>query len=668
MINTANRVMFCGPTGSGKTSRMLDTYHTLLGRGISSDSIQVLVFNRRQAAWFKDHVKINRSGGLQVNTYFSFIQRELRRFWHVAEAGLGEGQPVLEPVFLTMEPAQYLMELCIEEMRSQGRFSEENFRSQPARMALQLTETMQIAAVSCLDAREIAERLQKAWEGKGEAPAVYDDVRATIELYRRRCFANRMLDYALSLELYNGLLLKNEAYQHWLHNKIRHLLVDDTEEILPAAFKFIMSVLPHVESATFAYCTDGGHSVFFGAHPELAKKELMPRCMVKVLTHSYTSSPACGEWGKSLAARVRGDKAPIAPCNVVRHHVVEDLRGTMIERVGDHLLQLLAKGVAANEIAVVAPFVDKVLEHQLSSMLGLHGYAIVQVAGSKRLLDLPFASTLLTVLQLTHPQWRRYPTIGDIAQALNVLLDLDPVRSMILAEYAQDEDWGELTDAKVRARIGYAAVQGYDFLRRHLAALREPSSLAEIVQRIFTELLYPLNPSPSNLQGCRYLTEAARDFQAFSAAAALGEDSGWHFVQMIQRGTIAADRLSVPATEGGAVVLTTAYSLLMDKGSTFAYQYWLDISRDAWYRSDAKELTNPHVLSMRWQEGQVWTNFLNEKLRREKAARTVLGLAHRCRTAIIAAESACDSYGSEREGELAALMAEMSGQRGKQDD
>lgn len=668
MINTARRVMFCGPTGSGKTARMLDTYHTLLGEGIPSDFIQVLVLNRRQAAWFKDQVKMNRSGALQVNTYFSFIQRELRRFWHVAEAGLDEGQPVLEPVFLTMETAQYLMELCIGEMRSQGRFSAENFRSQPARMALQLTETMQIAAVSCLDAREIAERLQKAWEGKGEAPAVYDDVRATLELYRRRCFAGRMLDYALSLELYNGVLLKNEDYQQWLQHKIRHLLVDDTEEILPAAFKFIMKVLPHVESATFAYCTDGGHSVFFGAHPELVTKELMPRCTVEKLTPSYTSSPDCGAWGASLAARVKGHRAPMVPRRVVMHHVVEDLRGTMIERVGDHLLQLLAKGVAPNEIAVVAPFVDKVLEHQLSSLLGLHGYAIAHVSGSKRLLDLPFAGTLLTLLQLTHPQWRLYPTTGDIAQALNVLLDLDPVRSMLLAAYAQGEDWRALTDTNVCARIGYAAVQGYDFLRRHLAALREPASLAEIVQKIFTELLYPLNPSPSNLQGCRYLTEAARHFQVFSAAAALGEDSGWHFMQMIQRGTIAADRLAAPALEGGAVVLTTAYSLLMDKGNTFAYQYWLDISRDAWYRSDAKELTNPHVLSLRWQEGQVWTNFLNEELRREKAARTVLGLAHRCRTAIIAAESACDSYGSEREGELAALIAEMSGQRGKQDD
>ncbi|HBS60813.1 MAG TPA: hypothetical protein DEA44_16310 [Firmicutes bacterium] len=369
-----------------------------------------------------------------------------------------------------------------------------------------------------------------------------------------------------------------------------------------------------------------------------------------------------------MAARAKGHRAPMVPRRVVMHHVVEDLRGTMIERVGDHLLQLLAKGVAPNEIAVVAPFVDKVLEHQLSSLLGLHGYAIAHVSGSKRLLDLPFAGTLLTLLQLTHPQWRLYPTTGDIAQALNVLLDLDPVRSMLLAAYAQGEDWRALTDANVCARIGYAAVQGYDFLRRHLAALREPASLAEIVQKIFTELLYPLNPSPSNLQGCRYLTEAARHFQVFSAAAALGEDSGWHFMQMIQRGTIAADRLAAPALEGGAVVLTTAYSLLMDKGNTFAYQYWLDISRDAWYRSDAKELTNPHVLSLRWQEGQVWTNFLNEELRREKAARTVLGLSHRCRTAIIAAESACDSYGSEREGELAALIAEMSGQRGKQDD
>lgn len=660
MGNAANPIMFCGPMGSGKTSRLLDNYHKLLNEGVSSDNIQVLVLNRRQAAWWRDHVHTARSGSLQINTYFSFVQRQLRRFWHVAEAALQEGRPVLEPVFLTMETPQYLMELCIEEMRRRGRFTDETFRSHPVRMALQLTETMQIAAISRLDARDIAERLKKAWGEGTKPPVVYDDVRETIELYRRRCLTNRMLDYALSLELYNTVLLNNKEYQQWLRREIRHLLVDDTEEILPAAFECIMTLLPHVETASFTYCTDGGHSVFFGAHPELARERLMPLCMVEQLGGSYTSSVACGQWGATLALKVKGDEVPELPQNAVIEHVAEDLRGVMIEQVGEHILHLLAKGVPPEDIAVVAPFVDKVLEHQLTYKLGLHGYAVAHVSGGRRLIELPFARVLLTLLQLLHPQWQQNPTVTDIAQALAVLLDLDPIRAMILAEHVADKGWVGPEDTAIQARIGYAAAQGYGFLCGQLAGLQGgAASISEIVQKIFTHLLYPLGPSPENLQGCRMLAEAAREFEIFAQAAKLEEKTGWHFMQMVQRGTIAADRLYALRPDRPAVVLTTAYALLMNKGAAFAYQCWLDISRDAWYRSDAKELTNPHVLSLRWQEGQVWTDYLNERLRREKTARTVQGLARRCRCGFLVAESACDSYGSEREGELAALIADL---------
>lgn len=660
MGNTANRIMFCGPTGSGKTSHLLENYRKLLDAGVSSDDIQVFVLNGRQAAWWKDNVKSVRSGSLYINTYFSFVQRELRRFWHVVEAGMTEGQPVLEPVFLTIETAQYLMELCIDEMRRQGRFLDERFRSHPTRMALQLTETMQIAAISRIDACEIAERLKKTWGDGAEPLAVYDDIRETIALYRQRCYKNRMLDYAVSLEIYNSFLLNNNEYQLWLQRKIRHLLVDDTEEILPAAFECIMTVLPNVETACFSYCTDGGHSVFFGAHPELATEKLMPLCTVKQLNCSYTSSDVCGTWGSVLALKIKKDDILNDPQEAVILQIAEDLRGTMIERVGENILHQLKRGVLPKDIAVIVPFVDKVLEHQLTYMMGLHGHRVIHVSGSRRLIELPFARALLTLLQLLYPQWHQYPTAMDIAQALGILLDLDPIRSMILAEYVLETNWGDLQDVAVLTRIGYAATHGYDYLRRQLTNMQGIASIGETVQNIFTGLLYPLRPSPENLQGCRFLAEAARDFQTFANAASLGEKTGWHFVQMMQRGTIAADRLSVLPEDPSAVVLTTAYSMVMSKGTSFAYQYWLDVSRDAWFRSDAKELTNPHVLSSRWQEGQVWTDLLNEQLRREKTARTVQALAHRCRIGFVMAESACDSYGSEREGELAALIADIT--------
>lgn len=662
MTVTTNRIMFTGPTGSGKTTRLIEKYQELISGGIPSDYIQVFVLNREAVDYWRKNVHFASSGFLRIDTYFSFVRKELQRHWHVVEKQLTDGSSTLEPVFLTIETAQYMLEMCIGEMRREGRFLDERFRSHPSRMALQLTETMQIAAISHLDAREIAQRLKDAWGDAGPPVTVYDDIRQTIELYRKRCLSARMLDYALSLELYNTLLLSDFEYQSKLKASVRHLLVDDTEEILPAALEGIMQLIPAVETAHFAYCTDGGHSVFFGAHPELAKEKLFPLCTEVQLGASETSTPDCSCFGDILSAEIMHDTT-INNCGgfVVQQHIVEDLRGRMICRVGESILGLLEQGVPPNDIVVAAPFIDKTLAHTLNTMFAAKDYAVHHKNRSQRLIELPFARAMVTLLTNLHPEWQISVSAVDMAQVIGLLLELDPIRSMILAEHVLEKGLLELEQAAIRSRIGYAASSRYHSLIRRLTALPKQLPISELIQQIFGKLLYSLRPSEEDVEGCRHLTQSAQHFSRFAAAFLPASKIGWHFVQMIQKGTIAAKGQGYLQKDIRAVSLTTVYALLMDKGSSYGYQYWLDISRDAWFRSDAKELTNPHVLSLRWREGEVWTDAKNEQLRREKTARAIGALARRCRCGIIVAESACDSYGSEREGELAAHIADLEG-------
>jgi hypothetical protein len=658
MGETSKPLLIMGPTGSGKSTRLLEIYKQLIAEGEASDHVQVLVLNRQQVAWWKEHVDLSRGGFLRIDTYFSFVCRELRRFWHVLENCFTSGQPVLEPVFLTMETAQYMMELCIEEMRRQGKFLDERFRSHPTRMALQLTETMQIAAISRLDAREIASRLKNAWGEAGPATTIYDDIYETIELYRQRCFAARTLDYALSLELYNTVLLQHPEYQRYVREAVRHVVIDDTEEILPAALEWITQLLPYLQSASFAYCTDGGHSIFFGAHPELARLKLMPLCRIEQLGDSRTSAERCSRWGDALSARILQDRNDVAAGNAVIRHIAEDLRGSMIRQTADAVLELLDKGVAPADIVVVTPNVDLVLEHSLRQTLRRRGCCVQNTSRSRRLIDLPYVSTMMTLLKILHPHWHARPSTTDVSHMVSLLLELDPIRSTVLAEYILGYGWVELQERGMRERIGYASAAHYDFLRQRFHCISPEGSIADVIQQIFTQLLYPSGPSAEDIDGCRQLVQSARHFEQFASRFFPSDKIGWHFISMVEKGTVAADRRD-DHLQLQAVRLSTAYALLMDKGRSHAYQLWLDTSRDAWYRSDAKELTNPHVLSQRWQDGEVWTDAINERLRKEKIARTVKTLARRCRSGIIVAESACDSYGSEREGELAAHIAEL---------
>jgi hypothetical protein len=308
---------------------------------------------------------------------------------------------------------------------------------------------------------------------------------------------------------------------------------------------------------------------------------------------------------------------------------------------------------------VVAPFVDQVLEFTLAQTLRKEGYSVENLTQSRRLIDIPFSRALVTLIVMQHPHWNLSVSVSDVAQLLALLLELDPIRSMILAEHVMTKGWIDVDSMDLRSRIGYAAAMRYKTVCRHIQSLRTDIPIGDFIQQIFSRLLYPLHPTEADIAGCRHLLTSARHFYEFSKAIFSPAETGRHFVQMIQKGTVASDSLAEGKINPLAVHLTTAYALLMQKGNAYQYQYWLDVSRDAWYRSDAKELTNPHVLSKRWQIGQIWTDNLNNQLRREKTARIVRALSRRCRFGVVIAESVCDSYGSEREGELAAHIVDL---------
>lgn len=97
---------------------------------------------------------------------------------------------------------------------------------------------------------------------------------------------------------------------------------------------------------------------------------------------------------------------------------------------------------------------------------------------------------------------------------------------------------------------------------------------------------------------------------------------------------IAAQYLrSWQAEDEEAVLISPAYTYLLSNRPV-EVQFWLDIGSSGWYERLFQPLTQPYVLSRRWQRGRVWTADDEAQVAVENLRRIALGLVARCRQRI----------------------------------
>lgn len=596
----------------------------------------------------------------QVFTYFGFVQRELTRFWPLAEPALPPGSPVLAPVFLTTDTIQFILEHLVKKHQRAGWFK--GVVASPDRIAIQIADNLNKVAVAGLDRNKIAAYLKSALPGMGGTPA-FDQLQEVAGEFVDLCLEARLLNYSLAVELYQ-VLCRSPVYLRQLTSEVRQMVVLSLDETVPAAQDLIGLLLDTVDFACLTYSIDGGHSIFFGADPTGAEN-LAVRCKMRHLENLTPCPETTLRWSGELARAILGEGYHPAPCPILMEPVEADLRTELIAGVGQRILKLLDLGAPPREIAVIAPFVDRVLEFALDRELAPRGITVNNITRSSRLLDDPYALALVTLAELAHPHWNMDPGFGNILETMNLVLDLDPVRSGLIAGHAATSSPPGLTGLPplARSRVGYAATEKYDRLARWLQeyAPRPELPVDMFLQRVFGEILSPLRPTREQISSCSGIITAAVKFT--TALGKLGrhfpEPAGKYFVRMIRSGTLAAESLARPEPKPDTVILSTPYAYLTG-GLSSQYQFWLDVSSETWFRSDARELSNPHILSRRWAPGQIWDDETDQRIRRKNCARTVKALARRCARGLIPAASQYSSFGWEQPGTLGDLIERVT--------
>ncbi len=677
-----SRVFLEGPAGTGKTTYAVEYMRGLLSDGIPAESVLVLVPQRTvgrvyQLALHDPTAPLG--GDVTVVTLSGLARRSLERFWPLV-AGPAGFDPAREPIFLTVETAQYYMMRFARTAMEEGVFDAVSVT--PPRLVTQLLDNMAKAATAGFPLEEVADRLVDAWGDRHSSrPPVY---RASVQLaqeFRAFCLEKGLLDYALQLEVFMGVLLHQPIFQQDFATRYHHLIVDNLEETGPLVHDFIQFWWEHWQSALLVYDSDGGYRTFLGADPDNAVG-LANLCDERIFWEERpaTASPEMASLEREvqliLSPNYR-DLPPLEPDPLaVIHYENHTYYPQMIDWVARQVIRLVEEGVPPREIVILAPFLSDSLRFSLRSRLDSAGIPTLSHRPSRALRDEPAARAMLTLLALGHPQWEMLPPPSDVTDLLTqVIGGLDPVRAKLLTDIVYKQRHGELgtferIQPAVRDRITYVAGEHYEQLRAWLSEARVETArgawpIDYFLSRVFGEILsQPGFGFYGDLESGRIvaqLIESARKFRQVLYPDGLDDWNvmGREYFQLVNEGLLAAlYTLSWRDEEADAVLMAPAYTFLM-RNRFVDYQFWLDVGSQSWWERLDQPLTHPYVLKRHYPKGAVWTENDEVEAQSDLLYRLVVGLVRRCRRGIYLGISDLGEQGYEQRGPLLFLFQQI---------
>ncbi|MCY4372931.1 MAG: AAA family ATPase, partial [Spirochaetaceae bacterium] len=369
-----------GPAGAGKTTAAVHRLRRLLQAGVRADSILVLLPQRTLVRPYREALRdpaLAAGAAVAVTTVGGLAKRVVELFWPLVAEEAGFAEPEREPVFLTMETAQYYMARVMQPLLRDGCF--DSLAIDRNRIYSQVLDNLNKSAVVGFDHLTIGDRLRAASGSDPVQERVYRDVQACATAFRRFCLEHGLLDFSLQMEVFARHLMAVQPARRYLVRLHRHLIADNVEEDTPVAHDLLLSWLGEFASAVVICDDDAGYRRFLGADPEDGLR-LRDACDTEVrMDRLPEADPSLSAFERRLAWHLQpavrrphdgagGDPFPVGDDGVLRfaHHRYYP---EMLDWVAARIAGLIEEGVAPGEIVVLAPFLSDALRFALVDRL-----------------------------------------------------------------------------------------------------------------------------------------------------------------------------------------------------------------------------------------------------------------------------------------------------------
>lgn len=667
-----------GVAGTGKTTTAVHRLRAWLDAGVPPHHILILLPQITLAQPYLDAIRApDRPEGADVviATFGSLTQTLIALFWALVAEQAGFANPHKPPTFLSLETAQYFMGRVLDPIiERDGLF--DTVKQPRNRLYSQLLDNLNKSALVGFPHTEIADRLKRAWDGSPSDPQlrVYEDVQVCVDVFRKYCYAENVLDFSLQVELLINHLLPLPAVQAYLTKHHRYIIADNCEEYSLAAHRLLNRLVSGAKGALVIADLLGGYRRFLGADLSLLYHIRQAPLEHTAFTHLFTSPPSVQVLAAELVMSLgKSDIIPAPAANPREGFVIDSFRyyPQLTDAVAHEVARLVGEGVAPHDIAVVSPFLTDTLRFSLMTRLTDLGIPVRSHRPSRPLAEEPAALTLIHLACLAHPHWGIHPARHDLVTAYKTALGADLVRAQLLV--ARTTTWDglrpllksflDIPDSQ-QARITFSLGGRYERLRAWLAHISHAPEqpLDHFWRRLFGEVLsthgYGFNtdgnPNRDMAQIASALIQSARQFRLMlteTGTSPPDESIGAAYIRTLMGGILADLYLPQWSQPDSAVLIAPAYTFLL-RNTPVRFQFWLNIGDDGWSERVYQPLTNPYVLTAGWERHRKWTALDEQATAEDALYRLILGLSRLCTEKIYMGISEWNEQGYEQRGLL----------------
>lgn len=630
-------------------------------------------------------------GQMPIYTFNGWIRNVLFDNWPWVEDRLiqasSEVRPSLQPRLCGLDTTEFLLSLLLGDLQANRPDWASLLPQHRRSLFRQVLRRLRLRAENRLSRPQL-EQLT-LWLGlEHEAPALnWLEAQADKLTYR-----TRSLDAAKQLEVFWGLLEKNEAVASWQRDRARFLFVDDVDEASVAQQQVINWLLPSARQVVLAGNPSGGSKLgYLGAYPqgwEAIKDKV--RQQFKSATEEVTltaeeSAPQAPllEW---LERRwLKGEESATPPDDGAFIQL-EPMASTWVEgldAVLNALAAYLAAGGKAGDLVWLVPTADRVQLGPLQYHLQQRGIPVTILSGTDRPAEHPQGRALLYALLLLNPpaegmrllsplEWRLL--LSQIAVALNLPLswkELEPLAQAVGQAQGVKSSGGnsalpspEHLSPYLSEPLNNMVLSLYEQLQRGFSQLSGQTLQAQAYWIVEQWLQPGWNHEGAPSQAVTQLLEGLEQQAHLCEALELPmKPTLYRWLRQALMGVVANTPAQPLQVSKDALVISTPQKLI-DAGLSRPEQWWLNATSVEWCRqSDAAPLYHAAVFTpdfdMSRGKDEVLPQ-LNQRRLEEQTARRLLKVLPLAENKVRLFRSQLDVEGNNQPGPLLAFLPETA--------
>lgn len=578
--------LFNETNNKNKFSKVLNLYQQLLiDNNFRSKNIMLLVPNNATKLNYESKTDFKFSEELNITTYASFIKKELVKFWPIVFDKCNKiKKEVVSPAFISSSLTDYILSNNIKQKRNlEGYF--EDLTCTNKNISMSISTNINKAALSLIDFNTIGEKIYLSKKNRDSIMRFsYSQMNEIINYYINTLLHNAMLDNSLSIYLYNKYLLQDEEYREYLKLQIEYLVVESLESCSTAEVDFINLVQGYSKDTYLFFNKTRDYSVFNNIDMEYIQENLISKYEedMNIVKNNIEIEDLY-----SLDVKLELNDS-------------SQLYGEMIDEVSNKIINLYEKGINLNEIAIISPINNTILDYQITNKLKDNNINVFNVKKDRKIIDYPYSNALLVATCIFY-EYMQYIKEEEYISFIEILLNVNRVKAFkIYKNKEENEDLKELIDYIENKRskglkISEFLIQFYIDKMLNLKYGRENVNICKNIiheSDVFTDNISKL--------GLDYEKEKEQIF----IEALKSSINDYYAVAELQQ-----------LNDANQVVISTPYSYIsynMDR----PIQIWVDIGSNSWNMKIEKDISNVIVLRKSFKENRIYTDTMEEQYKK----------------------------------------------------